>query len=288
MGKKVIVLMAHGMGAITLDAHQKRIQAFKKKIRKQIGKALNNQVHYASIYYQGVFQRQQNKVFAVMKPHIDGKGLRRFMLYGFSDAAGYESRAHEENSEYEQVQQKIRHAIDAACEAVGRDDLPVVLIAHSLGGQVISNYIWDAQQETQHVGSGIWQKADVGGTREHAHRFKNLRALYTTGCNIPIFIAGKQNIKAIRPDADGYDFEWHNYYDEDDVLGWPLQPLGNFYEAGRCVEASYADAVHDHPMNANGNVLGLLYRGWNPLSHGGYWQDSDFTKPVAAMIRSLL
>jgi len=289
MSKEVIVLMAHGMGAITPREHRKRMDKFEKKIKARIGSALNDAVHYAPIYYQDVFQDQQNAVFKAMRPLVDYKGLRKFMLYGFSDAAGYERNAHRDQSEYEKVQERIRAAIDAACDAVGRDDLPVILIAHSLGGHVLSNYIWDAQQQQQDVDAGIWKHDDGSSPeREAARRLKNLKTFYTTGCNIPIFIAGKQSIKAIKPDAEDYDFAWHNYYDEDDVLGWPLQPLGEFYHAGNRVEASYRDAVTDHPMNANGNLLGQLYRGWNPFSHGGYWQDSDFTKPVAAKIKSLL
>jgi len=292
MTKKLIVLMIHGMGAITEKEHKGRMDEFEKKVVRLIGSAANEKIHYGAIYYQDVFQDQQNKVFAAMSPLIDSKKLRKFMLYSFSDAAGYERNAHIVDSEYEQVQKKISDAIDTACEAVGRDDLPIILIAHSLGGHVLSNYIWDAQQ-SGHVDSGIWRNGDdnhgsPSPERKAARRLKTLNTFYTTGCNIPIFIAGKRNIKAIKPDADGYDFKWHNYYDEDDVLGWPLKPLGKFYQSGSSVEASYDDAVIDHSINANGDFLGYLYRSWNPLSHGGYWQDSEFTKPVAKHIETLL
>ncbi len=44
-----------------------------------------------------------------------------------------------------------------------------------------------------------------------------------------MFVAGhyESAIQAIDPDDDR--FEWHNYHDKDDVLGWPLRVLSRSY-----------------------------------------------------------
>jgi hypothetical protein len=68
---------------------------------------------------------------------------------------------------------------------------------------------------------------------------------------------------------------WDNYYDPDDVLGWPvkqLDPHGQTY-----------DWVQDHAISA-GNFL----TGWNPASHLGYWTDKDVLNPMVRSIRTLL
>ena len=67
---------------------------------------------------------------------------------------------------------------------------------------------------------------------------------------------------------------WLNFFDADDVLGYPLRPLS----------PSYHDAVTaDLQIN-----VGSPLRSWNPLSHEEYWTDNDFTAPVATLIRELL
>ena len=293
MPKKVIVCMVHGMGDISSLEFDGQVADFKSRVEKLMSPDLHTQVHYCPIFFQDIFQRQQNKVFQKMlaagKFDCKWRWLRKFLLYGFSDAAGYESRSYVAASEYERVQERIRDAIDTACELVGDDGADIVMIAQSLGGQLLSNYIWDAQQAKGRIRAGIWRSdyrgnGSVSAQREAARRLKTLRYFLTTGCNIPIFIAGKSKIQAIKPDAEGYHFEWHNYYDKDDVLGWPLRPLGAFYDAHSLdVDASYREAVVDHRINV-GNIL----ISWTPLSHRYYWSDNAFIKPTAAMIEGLL
>lgn len=68
------------------------------------------------------------------------------------------------------------------------------------------------------------------------------------------------------------DFSWDNYYDADDVLGWPLAQLGPDYAA-----------VNDREVNA-----GSLISSWNPASHGAYWSDKDVVEPPAKTLEELI
>jgi len=278
VSKEVVVLAVHGMG----DTPRSFADELEEKLANRLGETDWSQVHFDSIYYQEVLQANQERVMRSMRAEpVDGIRLRKFLLYGFSDAAGLERRASSPNSPYERVQKIIRGTLKRAYQSVGGTK-PVVIVAQSLGCQVVSNYLWDAQKPRR-ASQGVWKAPTTqrGTPLDSFLRLKSLSFLYTTGCNIPIFLAGfpEDQIKAVKTSTAGYDFRWNNYYDEDDVLGWPLRPLSS----------SYRQAVYgDYPVNANGTLLGTLTHGWNALSHTRYWIDADVLKPLASDIRGLL
>lgn len=71
---------------------------------------------------------------------------------------------------------------------------------------------------------------------------------------------------------------WLNFYDPDDILGFPLAEIGPRYEA-----LARRGELEDKPINAGG-----LAQWWNPLSHNGYWKDDDLAEPLAVFLRRLL
>ena len=109
-----------------------------------------------------------------------------------------------------------------------------------------------------------------------------LAGMVTFGCNIPLFTFAYTNVAPIvfpaaeLPDpGDVRDkAKWLNYYDPDDVLGYPLKSINAAY-----------DAVVDEDIPIN---VGGLFSSWNPLSHNKYWTDNDFTKPAAEFIATFL
>jgi len=280
MAQDVILISVHGMG----DTPDDFDAGFKDAIARRLGPADWSRVYYDRVYYQGVLQDNQEAVFAQMKARseIDWIKLRKFLLFGFSDAAGLERRAQDAGSPYEQTQQIILDTLDRCFDFVG-DALPVVIVAHSLGCQVVSNYLWDAQRTAASQGvfaGGGPTDVPSGSKKDKFRRLRSLRYLYTTGCNIPIFVAGlaQNKIKAPKTATGGYSILWKNFYDEDDVLGWPMKPLSS--EHRRAV-------YRDIQVNANGGLLGTLAGSWNPLSHSAYWTDGDVLTPLARDIRSL-
>ena len=142
----------------------------------------------------------------------------------------------------------------------------VIIIAQSLGGQVISNYLWDASKNLN-----IFK--DTTGTNANELKFLKLKSLQhfiTTGCNIPLFVSGLDTRKNFK--KPNRNFKWDNYYDPDDVLGWPLNQLDPSY--------SY---VKDRDINAGG-----LFTSWNPLSHVKYWTDKDVLRPLVNVLMNHL
>ena len=265
---KVAVITIHGMGKT--PAHY--ADELKNKLRAALVSEWS-QISFQAVYYQNLLQSNQSRVFQDMERHIEWKKPREFLLYGFSDAASLESSRGEVKGAYVQAQMQVIGALRTAYAELGGQPARVVIIAQSLGGQVLSNYIWDAQHPGR---SGVWRNiADYLEVDAHEQAFLALGSLYrlfTTGCNIPIFVAGHGNIQPIAPPTP--DFRWFNFYDADDVLGWPLQPLSPAYER----------LVEDIPSNMGHGIQGWL-TSWNPLSHGNYWSDRGFLEALLIEIR---
>lgn len=277
MAKKVVLIAVHGMGD-TKPTFARKLEA---GLAKEMGSAAWSQVHFDTVYYQDVLQKNQKRVMDAMKRRdIDWIKMREFMLYGFSDAAGLERRAPEKDSPYHDAQKIIRETLSRSYDFVG-SELPVVVIAQSLGGQVLSNYLWDAQRTQASGGTWKYDGSDPDAAKNRFLRLRSMRYLYTTGCNIPIFLSGfpKDEIKAVKTATGGYSIRWKNFYDPDDVLGWPLQPMSE----------SYRNAVYrDYAVNASGSIFGAIGGSWNPLSHGAYWKDDDVLEPLARDLRGLI
>ncbi|BBM64916.1 hypothetical protein VA249_15620 [Vibrio alfacsensis] len=262
MNRELAVVTLHGMG----DYKPNYFESLKKKLVKKL-KDDWSKVAFIPIQYQPILQNNQNDIWQKMNRFpLDGAILRRFLLFGFSDAGSLEYSARSKVSDqYIQVQLEIIKALDEAYLKVEDSSKPVIILAHSLGCQVISNYIWDAQN-----GKGVFNGFEPHGS-DDIKKFRRLNScvfLLTTGCNIPLFVGGLDPVMPIQKLND--EFSWQNYFDKDDVLGWPLSPLSPDYDK----------LVEDFSINAGGP-----FTSWNPWSHGQYWTDKDVLNPLLAKIR---
>lgn len=277
----VSFLTIHGMG----ETPTNYADGLNKKLANKMEEAFN-QLNVGSIYYQELLQENERRVWRLMENKVSWNGLRQFLLFGFGDAAGLENGKEYAESVYTQTQVIIAQALWKAFQQTsGQREL--VILAHSLGGHVISCYLWDANVADSKVGAWrngttfLQNKLNNGKpfTADELDflRGKQLKYLYTTGCNIPIFVAAHAQ-KEIVPANPNPSFKWHNFYDRDDVLGWPLSPLSDKYKA----------VVEDHAINANNGLWGWLLKSWNPFSHSEYWEDGEVLSHLAQNLRAML
>jgi hypothetical protein len=216
----------------------------------------------------GVLQKAQDDLWDALRSGTDLRRprLREFALSSLGDALtlGHATRS---PGEYLAVQGAIAETLRAALTSgKAQTDTPVVVVAQSLGGQVISNYLWDYE----HKRFGFESRDEAQETP--TDRFCGLRTLarlITTGCNLPLFVSGLADRRSFTP-LPG--MEWHNFYDPADVLGWPLAGLG----------ADYA-FVRDHRIRSGKLPVGRVI-----ASHLGYWRDRDVHRGVAAQVRAVL
>ena len=175
----------------------------------------------------------------------------------------------------------ILQQLDELFDEIGGVAAPVAIVAHSLGGQVVSNYIWDAQQPRAYAGIWITPLDDgipADTPRDRFRRMRSLQLLLTTGCNIPVFVAGHAAIEPIDRSKLGAGFRWINQFDPDDVLGWPLAQLS----------PPYAALVEDHAVNASGNTLLGRVKSLTPYSHTQYWSTEKVLDRIAGGLQELL
>lgn len=274
MSKSLALLTIHGMGDTPRDYYAE----LHDRVKKAVGKTVWNKVIFMPLYFQDVLQGSQSGVFNRMREYIDWMSLRKFMLYGFSDAASLEYTKEVKHSPYHRTQEKILQAMDDVFDVSGENAIPVIIVAQSLGCQVMSSYIWDAQRPNPSAGVWKYPKNDgatPGSPRDLFRRMKTVQRFFTTGCNIPIFVAGHSNIVAIDP--PNTRFKWYNFYDEDDVLGWPLKPLSD----------SYNQIVEDIEVNAGSRGILSLVKSLTPLSHEQYWKDSYIIDRIAGDVTFL-
>lgn len=281
------LLTLHGMGE-TDDGYAKPLL---DALRRTLGGAAFARVTPYVVDYQALLQPNQRAVWREMDPHVHYDDLRRFLLFGFSDAAGLENRKEWPGSVYELAQRRIADQMLQARSDLGTG-AGIVCIAQSLGGQVFSSFLWDARKALDAMTLGAGHNFPLAGTfRQQAIQNagwglaevkwlagERLFALHTTGCNIPIFVAAHQamNIRAIERPNDR--FRWLNHYDPDDVLGWPLQPLQGGYET----------LVRDRRINSGRGFVDWALKSWNPLCHTAYWTDGDVVRPLADDLSKLL
>ena len=273
---KVALLTIHGMGEQPLDY----ADDMRRALSHRMGASFAN-VDVHSVYYEHLLKPNELDVWNRTRERatVRYEQLRKFILFGFADAAGLENRKEYDNSVYEQAQMEIARALLAILATRG-PDTPIVLLAHSLGCQVMSSFIYDAQKRAGGgaVAAGIWKPGRMADSLTAEQRkflqCGTVRTFVTTGCNIPVFVSAHQrmDVKPIIKPNPG--FTWLNLYDPDDALGWPLQPL----------EGGYETLVEDRVVNAGQGILDFMTKSWNPLSHTAYWTDDEIIKPLASLL----
>ena len=271
MAKKLAVAVIHGMGSQEQGFSKPMVEELKDRVSRQGKNAAD--VAWGEIYWANVLQPRQRKYLedANAKNDLDYTGLRKFVISAVGDAAAYRKVDSLDNTTYRIIHRRVRKVISTLAGEVDAEKTPLVVLAHSLGGHIMSNYIWDMQTAVKEGKTGIPQTS--------FERMETLAGIVTFGCNIPLFTFAYKTVKPIKFPGSNLTEEvrkeakWWNYFDTDDVLGYPLKPINKAY--GRVVHK-------DVPINVGG-----LFSSWNPMSHSKYWTDDDFTEPVAEFLTRL-
>lgn len=297
---RIGVLIVHGMGSQPAG-YSRGMQAV---LCGALGRAASRFV-FEEVLWSKVLWQVEDELLARMREARDPSGavlplgwnrLREFIVHGFADALAYH-RGMQSTSLYGEVHDAVSTSVRALRLALDDPEAPVVVLAHSLGAHVVSNYVWDTEVAPAHLpdcdGS---DRAD--GAEPHRppaspppwEPIPTLTAMITFGSNIPLFgLAVDLAEPIVLPAAGVADVRlrelsrWLNFYDPADVLGWPLRSLYT-PDLGRmhCARRQTVARIEDREIDA-----GWFPANLTPLSHSLYWTEAQLIQPVAAYLRIL-
>ena len=109
---------------------------------------------WQSVYWDDILRPAQDAYLeaAYQAADLRARGLRTLLLNALGDAVGYRQlpsgrrRGGEETMTYRRIHARVREAVGALYhEPLAGRAVPLVALAHSFGGHILSNYIWDSQ-----------------------------------------------------------------------------------------------------------------------------------------------
>lgn len=113
MAKKAAFITVHGMGRTDPDYHCDLVADLEERLGP-----LAEALHCGSVYYQGILQPNEDRVWDKLGRKVKSDELRRFWLFGFADAAGLESGKDVQDSDYWLAQQTVARELLAARTAI--------------------------------------------------------------------------------------------------------------------------------------------------------------------------
>lgn len=275
MAKRIAIAVIHGMGSQGDTPPAEKKLTFSRDLyyglRRYVGGDAMTRITWREIFWSDILQKRQDGYLAALK--ADGArwcDLRDFVGHRLADAGSYR-RVHYPNAyardgrgpdicfdTYTRVHARVARCL-RRLEAVNGPDTPLIVIAHSLGARIMSNYIHDTTRGTPvfHAKSGF-------------QRFETMTSFITFGSNIPVF-----SFHVPRKDINPIEFPgrrvwgavtkpwWINLNDPDDVLGMPLAPSA----------PAYQDMVGRRELQEEWCEVGSGVLGASPFSHNAYWRD---------------
>ncbi len=271
MAYKMGVLILHGMGSQLADFAEPMIEELKKRIEK--AGCNPNDIRFRPVHWAPELEKKEKELWNDLScgNELDWQKIRKFIISTFADAVAYNQR--EPNEIYTHIHERLHEQlVELRKNDFKNQDKPLIFMGHSLGSHIISNYIWDRQQDKN-------KEPGKFGTTP-LEKMETLTGIISFGSNIPLFTLALPEIISITFPPDQLEenlkkvAQWNNFYDSDDVLGYPLKPLSQ----------SYKKTVHEDIQINVGNI----FTSWNLASHMKYWTDNSFTKPVAKFLCKIL
>ncbi len=236
---KVAIITIHGQGTYKEHSHEEMVNNILKVI-----KCDKSNIEIFPIKYYSKIQRAQDDLLLRMG-RISPKffsGIREKIIGSFGDT----STIFHNKKEYSIVMSLIKEQFLNAQNFI-KDNGSIVVLSHSLGTVLISNYLWDAQK------AGI--------------KYKNLKLVVTTGSPLPVFLSGIPINEMVPIDKPNEGFKWINFWNKKDFLSFPYGPLS----------LQYKSLVEDVEVK----------KGFFFFSHGNYDDDKNVYKRIANEIDNI-
>jgi hypothetical protein len=267
------VMSIHGMGSQPKDFADSMHLELKKRYSG------SSEVTFDTIYWADVLSGAEDKLWDRVKGthDLDFTKLRRFVVNALGDSIAYQPLRNDADPNVKNVYRLIHERIGESLKTLAAKagpKTPLVILAHSLGSVIISNYLWDLWKPSSSQDPPL-------ATATPLERGETLAGLVTFGSPIALWSLRYANfgepipfpspkLATHHPKIKG---QWLNFFDEDDIFGYPLKGINAKYKAAVTEDVAIS--------------VGGLFTGWNPIAHNQYWTDDEFTKPVALLMNRI-
>ena len=149
MAEDLGVLVIHGIGSQERDFADEMIDELQDLVDG------SDRIAWQPVFWADVLKKAQDSYLrrANSNNTLDYMGIRRFVVGALGDASAYRRVNDDPKSTYGRVHTIVRDDVANLQGQLG-DAKPLVILAHSLGGQIMSNYIWDIQKGIEIVTPG--------------------------------------------------------------------------------------------------------------------------------------
>jgi hypothetical protein len=220
-----------------------------------------------AVHWAPVLQEAEDTLWRRMPSGgpLSWNALRRFMVDFAADAIAYQVSPRDRKV-YDAVHAVFATTLHALAAEAG-PGAPLCVLSHSLGTVIASNYLYDLQVKRPQGELPDPVVEEMGDTP--LERGETLSLLFTLGSPLALWSLRWPDFgRPIRVPG-----RWVNFYDRDDVIGWPLKTLND----------AYREAVtEDREVN-----VGPIWRSWNPASHSCYFLDRSVIDPIARAVYEL-
>jgi hypothetical protein len=274
--KSLAIAIVHGIGRPEPDFADEIMAALRERFRKKTGV---DGLLMKPVFWAPVLQDAENELWKRLSTGgpMDFMKLRRFMVDFAADAIAYQPQPREKDV-YEGVHAAFAKTLNSLAKEAG-EDAPLGIISHSLGTVISSNFIYDLQTQPKRKVIPKTVRNEMDNTP--LEKGETLACFYTLGSPIALWSLRYKDFgrpvsvpapKFKNHHANGQG-EWINFYDQDDVIGYPL----------KSVNEAYRKAVkEDRAVNVGGWLSS-----WSPASHTEYWSDDDVLDPIVESLAKL-
>lgn len=138
---KLAVALIHGIGDQPDSRDEDGLHSYARELvaalRRRLG-AEAGEVAFQSLYWASVLDaRELDYLKRIEREPLGWRWLRRAVTLFLGDASGYRKVSAAYDTTYQQVHQHVRSGIMALRAKVG-PQTPLVILAHSLGGHIVS------------------------------------------------------------------------------------------------------------------------------------------------------
>ena len=158
MSARLAVTAIHGIGNQEAGFSNRLFGHLRKHVDKRLGVGVSNDIAFGEIHWADVLEGRQATYLtrADRAGDVDLLSMRSAVVHALGDAAAYQRVASSTNSTYDEIHAVVQQRLGDLRRRAG-GDVPLVVLAQSLGGQIISNYTWDRQRAAD-AAEGIYRR----------------------------------------------------------------------------------------------------------------------------------